>query len=88
MVFPTTKNWGVDPGSPVSVAKRMNMERLKREREDPYALDALKDEDGYPAEKMDVDTPCKKIKTEMFVDGISVYFKKEDEDHKVSRSGV
>ena len=63
------------------------MERLKREREDPYNF---KDEEGYYGEEMDIDTPCKKVKTETYVDGISIYFKKEDVDPKikVGRSGV
>ena len=69
MVFPTTKSWGVDPGSPVAVAKKMRLERMKREREDPYDF---KIEEGDLPDLMDVDTPHKKIKTEAEI-------KKEDD---------
>ena len=74
MVFPTTKSWGVDPGSPVSVAKKMRLEKMKREREDPY--DFKVEAEDIP-DLMEVDTPHKKIKTEVEI--------KEENDVKPSK---
>ena len=66
----------------MSVAKKMRMEKIKREREDPYDFKIEGEEENH--DMMEVDTPHKKIKTE------STVVKEEDFDTmaKVSHEGV